>query len=106
VKPWSENVCSRLGENLRVGTFQKVGAVSRVVGTAVKSTCSGAGEMSQQLRLLFQRTQVQFPAATWHFTTIFNYSPMRSDALFWCPDVKADKTPICVNKEKSTLFNP
>ena len=32
--------------------------------------------------LFFQRTQVRFPASTWWFKAISNYSPMGSNVLF------------------------
>ena len=38
----------------------------------VLKECLRAGEMTQQVRLLFQRSWVQFPATTWWFTTISN----------------------------------
>jgi hypothetical protein len=32
-------------------------------------------------RLLFQRTQIQFPAPTWQLTTVCNFSSKGSDSL-------------------------
>jgi hypothetical protein len=40
--------------------------------SSVLSKDTGVGEIAQWLRLLYQRSRVQFPATTWWLTTICN----------------------------------
>jgi hypothetical protein len=59
---------------------------------ATQKRITGAGEMAHWLRacgLLFQRTQVQFPAPTWQITTVCSSSSRGSDTL---TDIHAAKT--------------
>lgn len=61
------------------------------------------------LMLLFQRSQVSFPAPTCQVTTAFNSSSRRSNAIFWplktahiqqCTEVHTSKTHIHIESNQ------
>jgi hypothetical protein len=54
------------------------------------------GSASKSTGILFQWSLVQFLAPAWQLTSIYNCSPRKSNALFWCANVQRDKTAIYI----------